>query len=142
LSSHASTPSLVRRAPAGSARTRSRSAWAYPTGMIWQRKTLRGRLSMVDMLQQFLEFFDGQPRVLDNSRHRKSIDRIITRDNDDSVIFCHRDMFPFADDAKPCFLKGFYGSLVLNSRQFGHGYTGTSTMRVCLSLSRISMVSR
>ncbi len=47
-----------------------------------------GRLS-ADMLQQFLEFFDGQSRVLDNSAHCESVDRIVARDNDDTVIFCH-----------------------------------------------------
>jgi len=60
---------------------------------------LRGRLS-AHIVTKFLEFFDAQPRVLDNSAQCEGVNRVVVQNDQNMAIFRSGDMFPFTDDTK------------------------------------------
>jgi hypothetical protein len=56
-------------------------------------------------LKKFFELSQCHSRILNNSAHRLSIDRIMAGNSDDSIIFSHHDMLTLSDNLKTSLLE-------------------------------------
>ena len=63
------------------------------------------RLAGLVWLEQFLELFDCEARVSNDTAHRVCVDRIIARDRDNSSAVRHHDMFALGGDVETGFFE-------------------------------------
>lgn len=67
--------------------------------------------------RSFIKLVDTESRIADNSRHRKCIYRIMTRDGGDAVSIRHDNMFcSLAGNAKSSLLQGLDCAEMRNAR--------------------------
>ena len=50
------------------------------------------------MLQEFLEFLDGEACVTNDAAHREFVDRVVARDRENATPITHYDVFALVDD--------------------------------------------
>ena len=92
--------------------------------------------------EQSLEFLDGHSCVLNDPAHCVSIDRVSSRNDNNPFAVGHRNMLSLPHYPKPCFFKRPDGRTLRYTCKLRHGYAGTSTTRVTLSLASSSAVAR
>jgi hypothetical protein len=71
-------------------------------------------------LKQFFESFDGQTSVLDDSTHRKRVDRIVSRDRNEMATIAHYDVFALPQDLEPCSLENSHRPEMIYAGKLRH----------------------
>ena len=75
-----------------------------------------GLRSLKQELQHPPEFLNGQSSITDDAAHGNGVDRIGSRNGQDTLSIRHDDMLPLTDDAKPGLHENANCVLVTNAR--------------------------
>ena len=94
------------------------------------------------LLEQCLEFVNGQAGIANDSTHGDGIDGIMTRDRDDSLAVTHHKMLALADHPVAGFLKRTFRIKVIDSGKLWQRYTATSISRTSCPLISSSTAAK
>lgn len=70
-------------------------------------------------LQQLAKLFDGETGIFDDTAHGESVDRIVTRDRQDTLAIAHDDVLGLTHDPEPGLLEGAHRIEMVDAGELG-----------------------
>ena len=81
------------------------------------------------VLQELLEFFDGETSVTNDTAHCVFIDRVVAGNRENTTAVTHYNVLTLIDDFETGFFQSSNSPEMIYASKLRHDYTGTSTSR-------------